>query len=128
MLRLIPVLLLGTAAVLQQSNAQQTTDLHILHVRKNIYMLVGAGGNITLSAGPDGVLMVDSGAAQMSDKIIAAIHQLGTQLSVDGAPPKPIQYILNTSARPEHVGGNEKIAKSGKTFTGGNVAGDLRGL
>lgn len=108
--------------------AQQTPDVHILHVRKNIYMMVGAGGNITLSAGPDGVLMVDSGAAQMTDKVLASIRQLGQQIATDGAPPKPIQYILNTSARPEHTGGNEKIAKAGKTFTGGNVAGDLRGL
>jgi glyoxylase-like metal-dependent hydrolase (beta-lactamase superfamily II) len=108
--------------------AQQTADVHILHVRKNVYMMVGAGGNIALSTGPDGTLMVDSGLAPMSDKVVAAIHQLGVQLSADGAPPKPIQYIINTSARPDHIGGNEKIAKSGKTFTGGNVAGDLRGL
>ena len=65
--------------------AQQ--DVHILHVRKNIYMLSGAGANIALSAGPDGVLMVDSGAAPMSDKILAAVRQLGLQLSTDGAPP-----------------------------------------
>jgi glyoxylase-like metal-dependent hydrolase (beta-lactamase superfamily II) len=119
---------IGLLGIAVAALPQQAPDLHILHVRKNIYMLVGAGGNITLSAGPDGVLMVDSGAAPMSDKIIAAVRQLGFQLAGDGAPPKPIQYILNTSARPDHVGGNEKIAKSGKTFTGGNVAGDLRGL
>jgi cyclase len=103
-------------------------DVHVLHVRRNIYMMVGAGANIALSVGPDGVLMVDSGLAPMTDKILAAIRQLGQQLSMDGAPPKPIQYIVNTSARPDHTGGNEKIARAGKTFTGGNVAGDLRGL
>jgi cyclase len=108
--------------------AQVSPDVHILPVRKNIYMLVGAGGNITVSAGPDGVLLVDSGLAQMTDKVLAAVRQLGMQLSANGAPPKPIQFIINTNVDPDHVGGNAKIAKSGRTYTGGNVAGDLRGL
>jgi cyclase len=110
------------------ASAQPTPDVHILPVRKNIYMLVGAGGNITVSAGPDGTLLVDSGSARMTDKIIAAVHQLGVQLSTNGAPPKPTQFIINTSVDPDHIGGNAKIAKSGRTYTGGNVAGDLRGL
>ena len=112
--------------------AQQNPDVHILPVRKNIYMLVGAGGNITVSAGPDGALLVDSGRTQMTDKVLAAVHQLGLQLSGlplnNGAPPKPIQFIINTSVDPDHTGGNAGIAKSGRTYTGGNVAGDLRGL
>jgi cyclase len=106
----------------------QNSDVHILPVRKNIYMLVGAGGNITVSAGPDGALLVDSGSAPMTDKVLAAVHQLGLQLSANGAPPKPIQFIINTSVDPDHTGGNARIAKSGRTYTGGNVAGDLRGL
>jgi len=109
-------------------SAQVSPDVHILPVRKNIYMLVGAGGNITVSAGPDGVLLVDSGVSQMTDKVLAAIHRLGEQLSTNGAPPKPIQFIINTNVDPDHTGGNAKISKSGRTYTGGNVAGDLRGL
>jgi glyoxylase-like metal-dependent hydrolase (beta-lactamase superfamily II) len=91
-------------------------------------MLVGAGGNITVSAGPDGVLLVDSGLASMTDKVLSAIQQLGLQLSVNGAPPKPIQFIVNTNVDSDHTGGNARIAKAGRTYTGGNVAGDLRGL
>jgi cyclase len=112
----------------QQPPAASGNDVHILPVRKNIYMLVGAGGNITVSAGPDGVLLVDSGLAAMTDKVLAAIDQLARQLSSNGAPPHPIQFIINTHVHADHTGGNLKIAKAGRTFTGGNVAGDLRGL
>jgi cyclase len=116
------------AAFLLLAGLASAQDVHMLPVRKNIYMLVGAGGNIAVSAGPDGVLLVDSGSAPMTDKVLAALHQLGSQLSVNGAPPKPIQFIINTSVDPDHTGGNARIAKSGRTYTGGNVAGDLRGL
>lgn len=114
--------------VLACAGVAAAQDVHLLPVRKNIWMLVGAGGNIAVSAGADGVLLVDSGNAAMTDKAMAAIQQLGLQLSVNGAPPKPVQFVINTSVDADHTGGNEKIAKAGKTFTGGNVAGDLRRL
>ena len=94
-------------------------------------MLVGAGANITLSVGPDGVFMVDGGAPNMTDKVIAAVNQLSQELAKEGQPllsyppPKPIRYLANTTISPDHTGGNVKIAEAGKTFTGGNVAADL---
>src|SRR5712691_10668243 len=87
-------------------------DVHVLHVQANVYMLVGAGGNITLQVGDEGVLLVDTSFEQMSDKVVAAIRSLSD---------KPIRYIINTHAHPDHVGGNAPIAKSGATIAGGNM-------
>jgi cyclase len=123
-------LLLGTAAfALAQSPV--SGDIEIVPVRGHIYLLAGAGANITLSVGPDGVFMVDAGSPQMTDKVIAAIQQLGQDLDKAGqplrsyAPPKPIRYLANTTISADHTGGNVKIARAGKTFTGGNVAAEL---
>jgi glyoxylase-like metal-dependent hydrolase (beta-lactamase superfamily II) len=86
--------------------------VHTLHVQGNVYMLVGAGGNIGLQIADDGVLLVDSGTSQASNQTVAAIRAL---------TDKPIRYIINTSADPDHVGGNDAIGKLGSTIAGGNV-------
>jgi cyclase len=116
-------------------------QVHVLPVQGNIYMLMADGINITASLGPDGILLVNSGPAQMSDKVLAAVKQLATAnltpaepnrcfgpncpgawgwaspymnaVISSTAPPRPLRYIINTSASPQHVGGNEKIATSG---------------
>jgi glyoxylase-like metal-dependent hydrolase (beta-lactamase superfamily II) len=134
-------------AVAQQSlNATVDSadgNIEVLQIRGNVYLIGGAGANIVVSAGDEGVLMVDSGRAENTDKVLEAVKNLTMEMNkfrqpVTGfshggsgtvltsyRPPKPIRFILNTSALPEHTAGNIKIADAGKTFTGGNVTGDL---
>jgi cyclase len=95
-------------------------DIEVLHIRDNVYALLGAGGNITASIGDEGILLVDTGLAQNADKVLAALRETSKTIT-----RKPIQWILNTHFHPDHTGGNEKIRKAGVTFTGGNVAGNL---
>jgi glyoxylase-like metal-dependent hydrolase (beta-lactamase superfamily II) len=126
-------IVLGIAGFAMCAAAQTNlpSGIEIVPVRGHIYLLAGAGGNITLSVGPDGVFMVDAGSPQMTDKILAAVDQLTHDLAKEGqpvksyAPPKPIRYLANTTISPDHTGGNVKIAEHGKTFTGGNVVADL---
>jgi cyclase len=90
-------------------------DLEVLQLRPNFYMIAGAGGNIGFQVGVDGVVVVDSGSAASADAVIAAIQKVTAQ---------PIRYVINTSADPDHVGGNAKVAKAGQTlFTGNGGAG-----
>jgi len=95
-----------------QNQTFENVEVHVLPVQGNVYMLVGAGGNITVQAGNEGVLLVDTSFEQMSDKVVAAIRNLSD---------KPIRYIINTHAHPDHVGGNAPIAKLGMTIAGGNM-------
>jgi glyoxylase-like metal-dependent hydrolase (beta-lactamase superfamily II) len=116
-------------------------QVHVLPVQGNVYMLVADGTNITVSVGEEGLLVVNTGTAAMSDKVLAAINQLAAAVTARAttnncagancpgiwgwsspyinsiisspAPAKPIRYIINTSAAPDHVGGNEKLASSG---------------
>jgi glyoxylase-like metal-dependent hydrolase (beta-lactamase superfamily II) len=133
-MKIARILVLGSLLAMAGAFAQPggppgpKPHVEIVPVRGHIYLLAGAGANITVSIGPDGILLVDSGATPMSDLVLGALRQLQQRVSLngaDGAPPKPIRYIINTSLHPDHIGGNEKIAEAGKTITGGNVAGDI---
>ena len=83
--------------------------VHLLHVQGRVYMLVGAGANITVQVGEEAIILVDSGVAQMSEQVISATRMLSA---------KPIEFILNTSADEDHVGGNHNLAKAGHFSSG----------
>src|SRR2546423_291850 len=80
-----------------------TVQVRTLKVGDGVYMLQGAGGNIGVSVGSDGVILVDDQFAPLSDKIKAAVAALGG----------PIRFLLNTHWHGDHTGGNENFAKSG---------------
>jgi cyclase len=96
----------------QQAQSTDNEEVHVLPVQGNVYLLVGTGGNITLQVGSDGVLLADTGNGKSSDKILAAIRKL---------TDKPIRVIIDTSADPDHVGGNEAIGNAGVTVLGSVV-------
>jgi glyoxylase-like metal-dependent hydrolase (beta-lactamase superfamily II) len=111
-------LLVGIAMTAQRGNAQQNQggEVHVLPVQGNIYMIVGAGGNITAQVGKQGVLLVDAGTAAAAPKVLEAIKK---------TTDKPIRYIVDTRYADDHTGGNEFLRKAGVTITGANVAGNL---
>jgi cyclase len=97
------MLFAGTAIAQQQVDWDKvqikTTDLG-----NNTYMLEGQGGNITVAVGNDGIIMVDTQFAPLSDKIKAAIKTIS---------PLPIKYVINTHFHGDHTGGNANFQKDG---------------
>ena len=105
------------ASMAQQPQNFDAVEIEALEVRDTIYMLVGEGGNITMQVGDDGVLIVDTQFAPLSDKIVAAIRTISA---------KPIHYIVNTHHHGDHTGGNANLRAAGTTVSGGNMAGAIR--
>jgi cyclase len=88
--------------------------LDVIQVRPNFYMIAGAGGNIGVEIGSDGIVLVNAGTDAASGEVLAALHKI---------TPLPIRYIIDTNAEADFVGGNGKLAKAGRTiFT--NVLGN----
>jgi len=108
-------LAVGGRAIAQQQDFDKV-QMDVVQVRPNVYMIVGAGGNTTIQFGDEGVMVVDTQFPQVSAKLLAAIK------SVTDAP---IRYVVSTHVHGDHIGGNEAIAKAGRTRAGGNVVGDL---
>jgi cyclase len=130
--------------VMDAQQPGQASGIRVLPVRGNIFMLVGAGANIVASVGRDGVLLVDTGSAAMSQQVVAAVEELSrlvtatatpqkscvglaqgcpwwqgsTFLTTTAAPPapRPIFGIINTSFDADHMGGNAAIAAASLKF------------
>jgi glyoxylase-like metal-dependent hydrolase (beta-lactamase superfamily II) len=99
--------LLACGAVFSQAAEPDSGGLDIIQIRPNFYMIAGAGANISVQIGVDGVVLVDAGTEGASDRVLAAIRKI-TEL--------PTRYIINTSADADHVSGNAKLAKTGLTI------------
>jgi len=99
----------ATFAFAGAAYAQQQPDWDKIQIKttdlgNKTYMLEGQGGNITLAVGTDGIIMVDTQFAPLSDKIKAAIRAIS---------PLPIRYIVNTNFHGDHTGGDENFQKDG---------------
>jgi cyclase len=106
------IALICTMAVLAASALAQRGDLSKVEVKAQkvadgVYMLTGAGGNIGVSVGEDGIVIVDDQYAPLAPKIQAALK---------GLSDKPVRFILNTHYHGDHTGGNQDFAKTGSTL------------
>lgn len=106
---LVLTVIASASVVTIQPAAAQERDFSAVeiiphHVAGGIYYLEGAGGNIGLSVGEDGVVMIDDQFAPLTGKILAAISKLN-----DGE----IRFVINTHVHGDHVGGNENLGKMG---------------
>ena len=136
----------GHVNVAAQPQAAAANDVRVLPVKGNIWMITAGGSNIVASIGKDGVLLVDTGAASMSDKLLVTLQALDRQVTsmrmpqkscvgiVSGcswwnsstflpttaapAAPKPIVGIINTSFDADHMGGNVAVAAAGRSHIG----------
>ena len=106
------LLLLAAHAAAQQPAAPA---VRAVKVQGNVWMITGAGANLAMQVGDDGVTLVDTGAAGTGDAVLAAIRRV---------TDKPIRYIINTSADPDHVGNNAVFA----ALRSGGTAGPTPGV
>ena len=100
----LPILWLSTRSVpAQQPNFEQV-EIETIQVSDGIYMLMGEGGNIGVSAGEDTVFLIDDQYAPLTAKIKRAVATISR---------KPIQFVFNTHWHGDHTGGNENLGEAG---------------
>lgn len=101
----------GTNAIKAEAPAAlpavpEEKGLQSIKVRDRIWMISGAGGNITVQVGDEGVLLVDTGSAATAEAVRAEIRKI--------AGNKPVRYVINTQWSPEHTGGNVLLSDEGQ--------------
>lgn len=114
-LHLLIASILATAASPVQAQERDFASVEIVAkpIRGGIHMLTGAGGNMAVSAGEDGVFLVDDQYAPLTEKITAAIRQ------IQGGP---VRFVVNTHWHGDHTGGNENLGEAGAVIVAhGNV-------
>jgi cyclase len=101
------------AAVLAAGAVHAQQSIESYHVQGNVHMLIGAGANVAVQVGEEGVLVVDTGASASREALLAAIRRLSD---------RPIRWIINTNAELDHTGGNETVSQAGMTVNGNPAA------
>ncbi len=105
-MRMTAAALLACTALASPVMAQDMDEVEIraVELRPGVAVLFGNGGNIGVSYGEDGTILVDDQFAPLSDKIMAAVAGLGAE---------PVQYVINTHWHFDHAGGNEPFGEAG---------------
>jgi cyclase len=103
---------LSAGFCLAQEQDFSKVQIKVSKVAGNVYMLVGAGGNIGASVGDDGIVIVDDQYAPLAEKIQAALK---------GITDKPVRFIINTHYHGDHTGGNEFFQKQAPIIAHDNV-------
>ncbi len=106
-MKLIAAFAVATCTLFGQGQDFSQVQIKTTKISNNFYTLEGQGGMIGVLVGPDGVFMVDTQYAQLTDKIVAAIKAI---------TPSPIKFVVNTHQHPDHTSGNENFAKLGATL------------
>ncbi|MBM3819826.1 MAG: MBL fold metallo-hydrolase [Acidimicrobiia bacterium] len=131
---LVAALVLGIAGLAERPRAQVRAEavvrsetvngIETLQIRPNVYVLMGGGANIVAHVGWMGVILVDAGSADASERVLAALQRVTDQ---------KIRFIVNTTADADHVGGNAALARAGRTLlrynapnTGGFAGNDFQ--
>jgi glyoxylase-like metal-dependent hydrolase (beta-lactamase superfamily II) len=103
-MRITSAIVLSLVTAAGPAFAQEEVQIQTVAVAPGVHMLVGSGGNIGVSSGPDGVFVIDDQYAPLTEKIVAAIR---------GFSDRPIRFVVNTHWHFDHVGGNENLGKMG---------------
>ena len=103
----------GSAQGAALQTAPREGGLYTMPVQGNVHVIIGAGSNVLVQVGTLGAILVDTGAAQNADAVLAALRQLTN---------RPVRHIINTHSHADHVGGNERIGASGAPISGRGVA------
>jgi len=110
-LTILTAIAIATTATAQQTDFSKV-EIKVQKVAGTVYMLTGAGGNIGVSIGDDGIVIVDDQFAPLAPKIKAALK---------GITDKPIRFILNTHYHGDHTGGNEVLGREAPIIAHDNV-------
>ena len=93
-----------------QKPAYDDGQVEAVPVQGSVYLVAGSGANITVQSGSDGLLLVDTSVAEMSDKVLTTLRTIAD---------KPVRQIINTSADELHTGGNERLSAAGANINAG---------
>lgn len=109
---LLALLSLAPSALPAAEQDFSKVEIKATHVSGNVYMLTGEGGNIGVSTGEDGIVIVDDQFAPLADKIRAALK---------GITGKPLRFVINTHYHSDHTGGNKEFQKDAPVIAHENV-------